>query len=178
MDWFVKAFIKTSLVWLTLGVTLGVAMAAHPAWTIYRPAHLHMLVLGFVTMMIYGVAYHVVPRFAGSPLYSHSAPVWQWFASNIGLACMCVGFGLRAIGMTAGTAVLATGGALSAAGAYTFAYVIWRTLDGPASLREAARRARNATGGASRASRQPLPAMPTGAWSGSAPKSSGTVESK
>ena len=26
MDWFVKAFIKTSLVWLTLGVTLGVAI--------------------------------------------------------------------------------------------------------------------------------------------------------
>ena len=63
MQWFVKAFLKASLVWLSLGVTLGVAMAAHPTWTVYRPAHVHMTALGFVTMMIYGVAYHVVPRF-------------------------------------------------------------------------------------------------------------------
>ena len=49
MDWFVKAFLKASLVWLVLGVTLGVAMAAHPVWTVYRPAHMHMVLLGFVT---------------------------------------------------------------------------------------------------------------------------------
>ena len=47
MDWFVRAFLKASLVWLSLGVTLGVAMAAHPVWTIYRPAHMHVLMLGF-----------------------------------------------------------------------------------------------------------------------------------
>ena len=56
MEWFVKAFVKASLVWLALGVTLGVAMAAYPAWIIYRPAHMHMVLLGFVTMMIFGVA--------------------------------------------------------------------------------------------------------------------------
>src|SRR4029079_9549143 len=53
MEWFVKAFLKASLAWLTLGVTLGVAMAAHPAWTVHKPAHMHMVMLGFVTMMIY-----------------------------------------------------------------------------------------------------------------------------
>ena len=52
MEWFVKAFVKASLAWLALGVTLGVAMAAHPAWMVYRPAHAHMNLLGFVTMMI------------------------------------------------------------------------------------------------------------------------------
>lgn len=131
MDWFVKAFIKASLVWLTLGVTVGVAMAAHPAWTIYRPAHLHMLVLGFVTMMIYGVAYHVVPRFSGTALYSHRAPAWHLFASNTGLALMVIGFVLRATGVTLSTIILATGGVLSAAAAYIFAYVLWRTMDTP-----------------------------------------------
>ena len=55
MDWFVKAFLKASLAWLALGVTLGATMAAHPAYTIYRPAHAHMVLLGFVTMMIFGV---------------------------------------------------------------------------------------------------------------------------
>ena len=62
MDWFTKAFIKASLVWLALGVTAGVAMAIHAPWVIYRPAHLHMNLLGFVAMMIFGVAYHIMPR--------------------------------------------------------------------------------------------------------------------
>ncbi len=51
MDWFVRWFLKASLGWLTLGVTAGVAMAVHPVWTVYRAAHLHMVLLGFVTMV-------------------------------------------------------------------------------------------------------------------------------
>ena len=34
MDWFVKAFIKASVTWLALGVTLGLAMAVHSVWVI------------------------------------------------------------------------------------------------------------------------------------------------
>jgi cbb3-type cytochrome oxidase subunit 1 len=130
MEWFVKAFLKASLAWLGLGVTLGVAMAAHPAWAVYRAAHMHMNLLGFVTMMIYGVAYHVIPRFTGHALYSRRLAGWHWWASNAGLALMATGFALRAHGVAAAAALLAAGGALSAAGAYTFAYVIWRTIDG------------------------------------------------
>jgi len=156
MEWFVKAFVKASLAWLSLGVTLGVAMAAHPAWTVYRPAHAHMVLLGFVTMMIYGVAYHVIPRFAGFPLHSRRAAAWHWWASNAGLALMVTGFAARAVGAAAGTPVLATGGALSALGAYTFAYVLWRTIDGPRKLRAAAGRARTAAAEQGGGSRLPL----------------------
>ncbi len=129
MDWFVKAFLKASLAWLALGVTLGVAMAAHPAWTLYRLAHMHMVLLGFVTMMIYGVAYHVIPRFAGSPLFSRRAAGWHWWVSNAGLALMVAGFIVRVSRAAVGTPLLATGGTLSALGAYTFAFVIWRTIE-------------------------------------------------
>ena len=31
MDWFAKAFLRASLIWLALGVTLGLAMAAVPS---------------------------------------------------------------------------------------------------------------------------------------------------
>ena len=147
MEWFVKAFVKASLAWLALGVTLGVAMAAHPVWTVYRPAHVHMVALGFVTMMIYGVAYHVIPRFSGHPLYGRPAAAWHFGASNVGLACMVLGFVARADGAAVGTPIVATGGVLSALGAYTFAVLIWRTIDGPARLRAAATRARAATEG-------------------------------
>jgi cbb3-type cytochrome oxidase subunit 1 len=141
MDWFVKAFMKASLTWLALGVTLGVAMAAHPSWLVYRPAHLHMLVLGFVTGMIYGVAYHVIPRFSGHPLYGRRAVTWHWWFSNFGLLLMASGFVLRAHGGPTATVILVSGGALAATGAYLFAWLIWRTIDGPRALRRAAREA-------------------------------------
>jgi cbb3-type cytochrome oxidase subunit 1 len=130
MDWFVRAFLKASLVWLTLGVSLGVVMAVHPAWAAYRTAHMHMNLLGFVTMMIFGVAYHVLPRFSGSPLFSRTLATAHWWMANLGLSLMVIGFIMRAngIALTAATVVLGTGGVLAALGAYAFAYNIWRTI--------------------------------------------------
>ena len=63
-------FLRASLLWLVVGTSLGAAMAIHPAWAVYRPAHLHALLLGFVMMMIAGVAYHVIPRFTMAALHS------------------------------------------------------------------------------------------------------------
>lgn len=137
MDWFVKAFLKSSLAWLALGVTLGGAMAVHPAWIVYRPVHVHMNLLGFVTMMIYGVAYHVIPRFTGHPLHSRRLAGVQWWLANIGLATMAVGFTLRARGgLDVATAVLGIGGVLAAGAAYGFVYNLWRTIDGPRAQRQ------------------------------------------
>ena len=128
MDWFVRAFLRASVAWLTLGVTLGVAMAVLPSWVRYRTAHLHMLLLGFVAMMIYGVAYHVVPRFVGSPLRHPRLATAHWWVSNIGLALMASAFAVRAHAIPLAAPLLAAGGTLSATGAYLFALAIWRTL--------------------------------------------------
>ena len=147
MDAFVKAFIKASLVWLVLGVSSGVTMAVHPMWTVFRPAHVHMVALGFVTMMIYGVAYHVIPRFSGFPLPARRAPMVHWWMSNAGLVLLIGGVLLRASGDPMGTPVLAVGGSFSAFGAYVFAWLIWRTIDGSAPMRAAARRAHERTSG-------------------------------
>lgn len=135
VDWFVKPFIKAALVWLGLGVSLGVAMAAHPQWIIYRPAHVHMNLLGFVTMMIYGVAYHVVPRFFGHPLHSRKLAGGHWWLSNAGLLCMVDEFMMAPHAATFGVPLLVSGGTLSALGAFAFIYNLWRTIDGPPALR-------------------------------------------
>jgi len=42
MDWFVRRFVKASLVWFALGMSLGVFMTVRPALIAYRPAHVHM----------------------------------------------------------------------------------------------------------------------------------------
>ena len=137
MDWFVKAFLKASLAWLGTGVALGVAMAVHPAWAVYRSAHLHMNLLGFVAMMIFGVAYHVIPRFTGHPLHSRRLAVVHWWLANGGLALFVAGFVMlphTAYG-TPGRVVVAAGGLLSAGAAYAFIYNIWRTIDGTPARR-------------------------------------------
>ena len=129
MDWFVKAFLKASVAWLALGVTLGVAMGVKPAWSVYRTAHLHMLLLGFVAMMIFGVAYHVIPRFVGSPLRSPRLAGVHWWLANGGLAIMVAGFILRAQGNPVSSALLGVGGTAAAVGAYIFAFLVWRTFE-------------------------------------------------
>lgn len=146
MEWFVKAFVKASLAWLALGVTLGVGMAVYPLWIVYRPAHVHLNLLGFVTMMIYGVAYHVIPRFSGNPLHDRRLAGGQWWVSNVGLLLLVMGFLMRPHVGGAATPVLATGGTLAALGAYLFVYGIWRTIDGSAAQRRAREHARTSAG--------------------------------
>ena len=131
MDWFVKAFLKASVSWLGLGVTLGLAMVIYPPWTSYRTAHIHMNLLGFVSMMIFGVAYHVIPRFTGHPLHSRRLAGAHWWIANVGLLLLATGFATLAGPRTLRLVLMATGGSLSAMGAYAFIYNIWRTIDGP-----------------------------------------------
>lgn len=134
MDSYVVRFLRASLIWLGAGVSLGVAMAVHPPWQLYRTAHLHMLLLGFVMMMIAGVAYHVLPRFAATALYSPRLASLHLIVSNAGLILLASGFIVRFHASAIATPMLATGGLLSAAGAYMFALNLWRTLGGAAVL--------------------------------------------
>lgn len=128
MEPFVRSFIRSSLLWLGGGVLLGVWMAVSPQAIMYRPAHVHANLLGFVSMMIFGVAYHVIPRFTGSPLRSRrTAMVHVWLA-NIGLAILVGGWLMRPSLGQVGTAAVMTGGIVSAAGAFLFIGNIWQTL--------------------------------------------------
>lgn len=129
MDTFVRRFIKSSLAWFAAGVILGVAMAVKPELVIYKPAHLHMNFLGFVTMMIFGVGYHILPRVAGSPLKWKWLASAHWWIANAGLALMVGGFMLRPWFNAPGQIVLATGAVLSATGALSFVVNIWSSLN-------------------------------------------------
>jgi cbb3-type cytochrome oxidase subunit 1 len=138
---FVKWFIKSSLTWLGGGVTLGVAIAIWPRLIVYRPAHVHMNLLGFVTMMIFAVGYHVLPRIAGAPLrWEWLGPV-HWWLSNVGLALMVAGFFVLP-SSAMGRWILAPGGTLAAIGAFCFIVNIWRTVDVASTRAANAKRAR------------------------------------
>ena len=129
MDGFAKAFIRASLVWFVAGITLGLAMAVHPAWVIYRPAHAHMNLVGFVVMMIFGVGYQMLPRFFGHPIHSKALAIAHVWLANLGLAGLVGGFLLAPHIGSASVPVTASGGMLWALGAYGFVYNMWRTFD-------------------------------------------------
>ncbi|MEP6779859.1 MAG: cbb3-type cytochrome c oxidase subunit I [Gemmatimonadaceae bacterium] len=129
MDWFSKAFIKASTVWLVLAMLLGMSMAMNPALVVYRPIHAHLMLVGFVTMMIFGVAYHVLPRFSGHPLYNARLAYAHWWFANIGLAIMVVGFRQQIANGWGHDWMLSAGGSLTALGVTIFAVQVWMTLD-------------------------------------------------
>ena len=129
MEWFIKAFIRASLLWSAAGIILGVAMAIHPAWIAYRPAHAHMNVVGFLTMLVFGVGYQLLPRLFGHALYSHRLAVAHLFLANAGLAVLILGFMLGPYASAAARYLAAIGGSLFALGAMFWVYNLWRTFD-------------------------------------------------
>jgi heme/copper-type cytochrome/quinol oxidase subunit 1 len=86
MDKYAKAFVKASLIYLGIGTIMGVWLVFSPdiRFTITR-VHVHILLLGFMAMMIYGVGYHILPRFMGKPVYSHRLGNIQVWLANITL---------------------------------------------------------------------------------------------
>lgn len=129
MDWFVRYFIKSALVSLGLGICFGIWMGFAPNAIIYRPAHAHLNLLGFVSMLIFGVAYHVIPRFTGHPLHSRRMAELHWWASNAGLVVLVLGF-IFLPWLPQARRAVEVGAVLAATGAFLFIYNLWRTLDG------------------------------------------------
>ena|SRR3990172_669694 len=90
MDIFVVRFIKVSLIYLLLGTILGVLFLYNSGFQSLLFVHSHFNLLGFVSMMIFGVGYHVLPRFRGKELYSKLMANIQFWMANIGLIGMAI----------------------------------------------------------------------------------------
>jgi len=129
MEWFIKAFIRASLLWFAGGILLGLAIAIHPAWLIYRPAHAHMNVVGFLTMLVFGVGYQLLPRLFGHPLHSTRLATVHLVLANGGLVGLVLGFLVTPHDPTTGKWLLAGGGTLFGLGALFWVYNLWRTFD-------------------------------------------------
>lgn len=87
-------FITLALIYALVGGLVGILRLAAPGWLegdIPR-FHGHLMLLGFVAMMIYGIGLHVLPRFAGRPLFSERLANWQFYLANLGLWMMAAGW--------------------------------------------------------------------------------------
>ena len=119
-----RCFIAAALAYALLGGLLGLTWLAFPAAlpAYALRAHAHLMLLGFVAMMTFGIGLHVLPRFTGRPLFSEGLADAQFVLVNIGLVVMVVGW-LAGAGLAT-----TTGGALLWIGLLMFALNVVATV--------------------------------------------------
>lgn len=90
MDRYTKGFIVASLFYFFIAAVLGIWMgeASYPEWL--RFAHVHFNLLGFMSMMVYGVGYFILPRFNGKPLHWPDWLPLHFYLANIGLLGLAI----------------------------------------------------------------------------------------
>ncbi|GMT49642.1 MAG: hypothetical protein IEMM0008_1181 [bacterium] len=97
METYPKRFVLMSLVYLFIGMIIGVLTAFDIGFLRdMKFMHVHYNLLGFMVMMISGVGYHVLPRFNGVPIYFPSWLAPHFWIANVGLVLMVTGFHLKA----------------------------------------------------------------------------------
>jgi heme/copper-type cytochrome/quinol oxidase subunit 1 len=98
MDKYARAFVKASMIYLGIGAITGIGMVSWPDIRFaVAKVHTHINLLGFMAMMIYGVGYHILPRFMGRPVYSHRLGNLQVWLANITLTGLSISWILETL---------------------------------------------------------------------------------
>ena len=125
-------FLKAGMAYLLLGGFLGVLLslpvtrdalsASHPGarWGL---VHAHIVLTGFVMMTIFGIAYHILPRFAGKPLHREGWATAHFWLAAPATAGMAIGFA-----HAFAAPLLWAGGAAQFAGIVLGVVNLWRTI--------------------------------------------------
>ena len=124
MDRYPRLFILAAIGYLLTGVVLGVGFTAgelNPATL--RFVHIHLNLLGFMAMFIFGVAYHILPRFNAAPV-KHPGLIGMhfWFvnAGLVGMALAAIAGGVYGTGLP--HAAFLAGSILETLGIFIFAF--------------------------------------------------------
>ena len=99
MERIIVWYLRMSVVYFLAGAVIGLSILIWPGDTdYYLPVHVHLNLLGFMSMMIYGVGYHILPKFSGRQMYSPKIMKIQFWIANAGLLGMAAGWPLVATG--------------------------------------------------------------------------------
>jgi hypothetical protein len=104
--------IKAAFGYLALGIGLGAWFAldrAQGAWL--RPLHAELNLWGWATLLIYGMAYHMLPRFTGRPLRRPRLATAQSWLAISGVALVVLGW-VGVVGALPGAQSLLVSGAI------------------------------------------------------------------
>jgi hypothetical protein len=113
-------FLRLGVLCGLIGMLMGIAMAATHDHAL-MPAHAHLNLLGWVSLLLYGLAYRLLPDAAASRLAG-----WHFRLAALGLAFMVPGLVLLAYGHPAGEPAAIIGSVLTVAAMVLFAVVLMR----------------------------------------------------
>jgi len=124
-------FLKVGMAYFLLGALLGTLLAvpvtrdflSRAPGAQWRLAHTHLNLTGFVVMIIFGVAYHILPRFAGKPLHSETWASAHFWIATLATAGMVIGFIVPAVAI-----LLWTGSVAQFAGIVLGVANLWLTI--------------------------------------------------
>lgn len=121
--------IKAAFICLALGLILGVSFAARRSFgATLRPLHVELNLWGWSTLLIYGFAYHMLPRFAGRPLAHPRLAAIQAALAIGGVALGAAGWAASAAHIPYALLVGATGALTQLLAALLFIWQIGRLL--------------------------------------------------
>ena len=129
-----RYFVLAAVVYLVLGASLGVTMMLGrlrgdwSGWDYYLiPSHAHLMLLGWVSMTIFGVAYRMFPAVLVRRLYSSRLAWAHFWLANTALIGMALFFFLSRVQEGRWLLPLAVSGSLQFVGVLVFAYNVLRT---------------------------------------------------
>jgi len=115
-------WLKLAVLYLILGISLGIAMGASQNFTL-RPVHAHINLLGWTTMALAGLIYSVFPQAGASRL----ARVHFWLL-NLALPVMMGALSMLLLGHVAVAPVLAIAEVIGALAILAFAANLFLNL--------------------------------------------------
>jgi len=94
MTVYMKRFIYAALAYLALAAVFGILNGATDIGYPGSFAHTHFNLLGFMSMMVFGIGYFILPRFNGTDLRFPGWVAVHFWLGNISLIGMVVFRGL------------------------------------------------------------------------------------
>ena len=117
--------IKAALLSLVVGIGLGVSFALdRRLGAQLRPLHVELNLWGWATLLIYGMAYHLFPRFSARPLAEPRLADAQGWLAIAGVALAGAGWAMSALGWSLARPLLVCGGLVELAAVLLFAGLI------------------------------------------------------
>jgi len=85
-------FLKIAVVYLVVGAVLGLTMGIVQNFAL-APVHAHVLLLGWASLALAGIVYHLYPAASGTRLAR-----WHFWLHNVALPVFMVGLGFMLTG--------------------------------------------------------------------------------
>ncbi|MBD3671726.1 MAG: cytochrome-c oxidase [Gammaproteobacteria bacterium] len=113
-------FILAGVAYGVIGFVMGIAMASMQDYSL-KPVHSHIGLLGWVSMVLYGLIYRSYSAMAEEKLAN-----WQFYISNIGLIGMMLTLAMVVKGNQSVVMVLVISEVAVVIGMLLFAWLVWK----------------------------------------------------